>query len=573
MLGVLVFSYRYVALLIVFVGMSFVTSTSAVFACSGGTSLTIRGLIDNSDYVVKAHAVESDDASQNVILEVESYLVGGPGPQFLLLNRNDPIITEYILTGHSGGGDCLGLTRQLKQGNSFYIFLQRNANGSYFATDGLFNNYVLYNFPESNSTVTVYSLDGDKNGELSLFNSAISSTRHDVTESEFMEIIGTISGEQPESMYSTSQYPLKAPLLITTQSNKYIQPVDLLRPVTATEDQSLIRLGPHQFSGFHEAGTCSTVDCVQWSPDGLNIAVIAEDETIHFTWNAKVDGQAVLFAPASGVVAVWNDCQLSINTLGYPPLMQELYHVEQVNQTDLTADDCSDYHKSATWSPDGRMLAFVDERGILLWDVFSTDNQPRTLVKNASTHPTPVQFSPQGRYLKFLDSDGNHHIDIVSGTILADGVISPDDHILVGYDTDKVFSTVEICALTPYECVNGPTMSLWFYDEDGNMERFYDLFEVSEVVWKDKWSFLARTCTNDEYDRCALFEIVASYYGWWPQQVSEITEFDYDVPNETLAYIRNSSIIIVNGVKLDTTDWFDDGIQSIEWLPSLFFHE
>src|SRR5882672_2619629 len=85
------------------------TNTSPVYACSGGAPLTLKGLITNSTYVVKAHVAEVDEAQQNTIVQVDSYLAGGSGPEYLLVMNNDPIFVTYILAGRSSGGDCLGL--------------------------------------------------------------------------------------------------------------------------------------------------------------------------------------------------------------------------------------------------------------------------------------------------------------------------------------------------------------------------------------------------------------------------------------------------------------------------------
>jgi len=77
-------------------------SPNPAYACSGGAAVTVAGLIADSDYVVKARVTEVDDVGQNVILHIENYLAGGPGPEFLLFNRSHPIRVNYILAGFSG---------------------------------------------------------------------------------------------------------------------------------------------------------------------------------------------------------------------------------------------------------------------------------------------------------------------------------------------------------------------------------------------------------------------------------------------------------------------------------------
>ena len=52
----------------------------AVFACSGGTQLSLTDNIVGSTHIVKATVIKVDDASKNAILKAETYLTGGAGP-------------------------------------------------------------------------------------------------------------------------------------------------------------------------------------------------------------------------------------------------------------------------------------------------------------------------------------------------------------------------------------------------------------------------------------------------------------------------------------------------------------
>ncbi|KAB2853267.1 MAG: hypothetical protein F9K46_18520, partial [Anaerolineae bacterium] len=65
-------------------------------ACSGFPE-TIDQILERTQYVVKATVVETDDLSQNYILEAETYIAGGAGPKYFLLALNEPEMVEGIL--------------------------------------------------------------------------------------------------------------------------------------------------------------------------------------------------------------------------------------------------------------------------------------------------------------------------------------------------------------------------------------------------------------------------------------------------------------------------------------------
>lgn len=550
----------------------FALDTRSVYACSGGAPLTIKGLLSRSDYVVKARAIESDDAGQNAILQVESYLAGGPGPEFILFDRLDPVFTEYILAGRSSGGDCLGLASALRPSDSFYAFLHRNENGSYSVISTLFNHY-LHAFPSDESTVEVFLEGGIQNGEQIFEDFAERDSGQQVSESEFVALIATESNEQLSLPDSSYPYPLKSPLLITTSSEQFILPVDWGTPLLVDEETFHLRQHPMSAFGFSDALRCSRQGDVIISPDRLNVAIIGEDNTICLTWETRLEGQAAVFSTTSDTIAVWNNCQLSIYTLGYPRLVQEWFTVDFVNSVDLVASDCSIFHRIAAWSPDGRLLAFADEQGVMLWDAFTPASQSQQILMSSGAMLRPNFFSQQGRYLNYSEGDENHHIDLISGEIIPDGVISPDDRLLISFDTDAASSEFEICSLAPYSCVDGYPISIWFLDEDGNREQFYDLYQISRVVWKNNSSFLTLACTNDDHGRCAVATWYVEFYGWKSASISQAIDFDYDRDNDVLAYIRDETTIVVNGIELQTSQWFNEEVQSLTWLPSLFYRD
>jgi hypothetical protein len=404
-----------------------------------------------------------------------------------------------------------------------------------------------------------------------------STTRQLVTENEFIDLIASESGESPTTPDPSFAYPLKAPLLVSTQTSSVILPVDWGDPIAVTDETFDISREPlYSAFGGRSGGLCETTGCRILSPDRLNLAMIQDDGTIMFTQGDVVDGQTVEFSSTSDAAIVWNDCQLTAYTTGYPPLGQGWYETVPVNSIELTAEDCRIYHNVAAWSPDGRLLAFSDDAGLWLWDVLTPDAEPRLLLPaEGASVPLPNYFSPMGRYLNFADGAANAHLDLVSGAVLPDGLISPDERTIVQYDTTAESSPYQICPISGSPCLNGP-LSGWFLDADGNMDRFYDLYEISAAYWRDQWSLLVRACTNDDYDRCALHiwrtdDIYGT--GWDPNGLGEGYDFDYSRATDTLAYVRDATTISVARTTLDTSAWFDEPVVSVEWLPPLFYYD
>ena len=321
------------------------------YACSYGGSYqsTLAGMISNFDYVVKAHIIEQDDANQNAILRVERYLAGGVGPEYILLNRMEPILVEYIRNSRSSGGDCLGFLGGINNLNSFYAFVSRDEDGSYHAR--------IHQFNTPHSTIEVYieggvEIQGKYHENLAEYDSGI-----EVIEHEFVELIAKESGENPANPDYSYRYPLKSPLLIQTQTNNYIFPVDWQPPVSIESIDFLLSDESRYYVGVSGVSKCFTDDCNRISPDGLNVASIQEDRTITFSWEHTIEGQELLFASTSDAVAVWHDCNINIYTTGYPRLNQEWYQLEQVNSLTLDAETCETHHAQATWSPDGRQFS------------------------------------------------------------------------------------------------------------------------------------------------------------------------------------------------------------------------
>lgn len=549
------------------------------FACSGGAPLTVAGLIKNSDYVVKARMIEQDDANQNMIIQVEQYLAGGSGPEYLLLNRTDPLLVDYINNGRSTGGDCLGLSGRLDRFDSFYGFLRRMDDGSYFAVTTLFNTR-LYQFHDAHSTLEVYLEGGHENGGRVYEEYAVRGTGIEVTEQEFVDIILEEGGEIPVEPDKSQRYPLKSPLLIQTTSQSYLLPIDWQIPtsIDLTDIYSHFRiLGiARYYVELTARDSCDSVACIRISPDKLNIAVIREND-IAFTYDlSRVEGQELLFSLTSDAVAVWNNCDLNIYTTGYPRLGQEWYQLELVNSLTISAESCVTYHAQATWTPDGRQLAFTDNDGIKLWDVFTEGSSPNLLVEsNSDSELAPNHFSPLGRYLNFSQGNVAKYLDMVSGQIIADGYISPDDKLIVTTDESDSSQEYLLCSLLTTECQMGwSALYLDVRDEaTGERIKLYAPSDVQKTAWVDESMFLQVVCDDEESYICGVYRWRSSFHGWYGRPISIGFDFTHNKYENVTAILKDEHTILIDGVEIDTSLWFDEAIVSIEWLPSLFYYD
>lgn len=546
------------------------------FACSGGSPLTIRGALNQADYTVYASVMETDDLKQNVIVRIENYLTGGAGSEYLLIKRDDPTFFTYMQAGRSSGGDCLSLHPGLSPRDTFYAFIQRNIDGSYSLISTLFNS-PYFDFESDVSTVEVF-LEGLQDNE----NYAERGSGKQVTEVEFVDIIAEESGESSISPNPGSPYPLYAPLWILTDgfpNRQYMLPVDFGELVPLDYETTNISNHPLWSFGFSDAGTCPYEYCIQISPDNLNIAVQIDANTIQFTWGHSVEGQIARFSSTSDTVAVWNVCDLTIYTTGYPRLGQAWYELEQLNSTRINAnneEDCAAFAGKGVWSPNGRIFAYTDSKGLWWWDVY-TNLPPYRLLESANNNvPIARYFSPLGRYLAVSVDAVSFTLDTTTGERLPDGIVSPDDRLLLSFDTLAYPASLEICSLTPFSCQPARGMYIETFNAAGERQSLTETDRVAQVTWTGRSTFVARGCVPDDPRTCSIFQWgpPTAFGGWqFPTYVSQGYNFDFDEANHQIAVVSDKSNITVEGHTVELAGQIDGSILYVQWMPSLFYRE
>lgn len=537
--------------------------TAPVLACGGGATDTVEALLERIEIAVKAVPVAVDELRQNGVLRVESYLYGS-GPQYLLFSLNDPSIIEAILEGTPKRG-CNTLWEKLIPGETGYFFLNRGADGAYRAS-----NYPTdppyYTFENPGSTVRLYTRDGDP------------LTQHIVDEAAFVDLITTVGGSAVIPPDAAPSYPRPAPLKMTTADGKYyLLPVDRNEPLEVTLDllrqmsmfiSSVER--PDWNEPYFPALMCPGDRCDTSSPDGQNIAS-QRPFSGEVTWYSGIaPGQAFLFSSTSDAIVVWNADQITVYTLGYSRPDMEVNRSQAVRSVTLS-DPPEQALGQAAWSPDGRLLAYSDSAGLWLMDVFTPDAESRLLLAaEGGDIPLARAFSPLGRYVHVTQGDQRLTLDTISGARWPDGIISPDDRLLLAFDASaEVVTAMKLCPLlmlTPCQTLRGTSV----YDQQQTM-TYYDRFV--QAAWRDNSSFLVTACRESDLTDCVVDRRYSEYGSIWRDSADYTPGlwFDYQPQHDALVVVQTGNILLINSEAVDLSGTLTESIVQAEWLPSLFY--
>lgn len=517
-----------------------------------------------TNYVVKANVVVVDDVRQNAVLAVDSYLFGGSGPEYLLFVQTDPVIVTRMTEGDPYGA-CNFFQPELRPGLSAYFFLTRRADGVYLSTTQ-WNDPNYYAFPDADTSFTLYSRGDDGYVD------------HVLNEADFVRFVTEFGASTVTEPDSLSPFPRLAPLKITTNiGTQYILPVDSTIPVEATDDFlyemkiAVMSDGTEWQDGYFYEYDCPGEDCVQVSPDGINRAEQRGDEIIWFGGSAP--GRAFQFSSMGDAIAIWHEDRIEFYTLGWQKRDQPFREVLLLNSVTIEGNT-DELPYEVAWSPDGRIFSYSDANGLWSLDVYNPAAEPLQLLGvEEDVIPVALAYSPMGRYLQVQEGNDRYTLDTVSGEIHPDGLVSPDDQILLAFDTQAEAFELQICYLAPVrECEIIPTRILHPTDAPSRVFTRY-----TQAQWRNNYSFLMTICARDDLGDCVVNRF--SNRGWggiWGDAHHFPSEgdgygFAYFPPNDTLAVVQGAFTVRIDGEELDFSSVLDSEIVDIEWLPSLFY--
>lgn len=421
-------------------------------ACSGGRRIPLDDLADEAEVVVKAYPIEMDTLGQNGIIKVESYLKG-KGVEYLLLVQTG--ISEAIALREDlwGSGGCNSMGKDLSDTDqTVYLFLQRGTDGAYRTLYSTLSESSVYRFTDD-QTVSV-SFHTTKDLLLTL----------EFTETQFVDYLAErinhpaqqphpqpthtfiYGGEWPDE--TVIIMPRTAPLIITTQNGThYLLPVDVptLFPLPDAEVLWYLR-NPRCF--------ITELTCTAYSPDGTRMVQVVPDTGFNINQRDLVPGQAILFSASSETFVVWHDRKLELYAMRYPYYGYDDWTPTLINSTPVQG---SPDLKTAVWTPNGRYLAYRDDEGLKIWDVFAPSQTPRLLIQAAPINEASLLcFSSSGRYLAIVETNQRYTLDLYTNERLPFGVVSPDERTLI---TPQIAGNgvqyPRLCFLGAHRCTPG----------------------------------------------------------------------------------------------------------------------
>jgi hypothetical protein len=472
---------------------SFAVMAPSAQACSGGAGETIDRLLEWTQIAVKARPVMVDSVRQNGILAVESYLIGGPGPAFLLFVQHEPINVERILRGD---GACEFFQKELYAGEVGYYFLSRRPDGSYISTrDWTEENYI--SFPQANSTIPL-SLENSKFPPSELTAQPLRQdsmfSYYEVGEEAFVSVLAQMTGQTPTAPDTSLPYPRYAPLKISTVDGKlYILPIDSAVPVEVTDDLFRQMMNNYDRPDWNQhllrPTVCPGEDCVPISSDGMYWAVPGSAHVQRRWQDGQVPRpQAFLFSPTGRELAIWTETSLEID-----PVQQWSYQDSPVLRS-IPLLGTPEAIGQAAWSPDGHQIAYSDEQGVWLMDVYASHLPPRLLLPAENgIIPLARAFSPLGHYLHIENGDAWLNVSVVTGEYLPSGLFSPNERLLLAFDPVAAPFKLQICEVARELSCKDLFGTL---SQQGEGDALYaDQFMA--VSWRDPYSFMALVCMKD----------------------------------------------------------------------------
>jgi hypothetical protein len=413
-----------------------------VHACSYGELPGFEEIISGSSTVVRGRIIESDTARQNFILQVENYLSEPVGPEFLLISQNRPAAIQGMIDSQLGNGDCYWFERPLPEHEVGYFFIGAPSPLGVYSYS--FFDIMIW---ESGFPLDFYDAEGN--------------VTETYDQAGFEEYLLDLRGTRLSEPLPNSRYPATAPLLVTTENgNEYILPVSANSLVPF--DEKLWEFYSPPYIGEEAVeNSCKDWDCITWSSDGRTLIVETRDNYAYVQTYRDFRFQADSFLLSPIGLAVWQD-----NTIRVYALHDQVRGAS--TRTDLLREIATTPIEShltsnanhSVWSPDGRLLAFSDRRGLWLWDVFTPNAAPTLIVSSDTVVPYANAFSQYGRYLSIQKGEERFILDVLTDNRLPSGYISPDEMLMIRcVPQNEGVCQLKLDQLAPYATI--PSWDCW----------------------------------------------------------------------------------------------------------------
>ncbi|MCI0712668.1 MAG: hypothetical protein L0154_21110 [Chloroflexi bacterium] len=584
---------RVLMLVLLTVGLSVVLTDSAshrpALACTGPILAPLDTMLSESDFAFYGRIVDVDSLGGNAIVQVDSYLTENVGPEYAGIQQN---VHRQVRGYQQNYYSCGIYGVQMRPGDTGIFFANRKPEGVMWV------DYVWYTFSDEAATRKAYYLD--ENGE---FSAGV----QEYSQAELLSIVEQITQTAPLPPDTSQTEVLPAPILIRTDDNSaYMLPIDMQEPVLLAENVEDVQYDGNTLALFKADGIqvetlytyeysssefgdayCITSECFQVAAEGFWTAYQQDSTTIALCYSIysfcegtyEIKGTGFNISQSGEFIATWDASAITIHDIGSMSASEKLVTFEYEGQID-----------ASLWSDEGQLFAFTDANGLNIWNRRRALENPQLVVsKSVASNPYPISFSARNTYIGVHDGDERYTLDLLTGTQLPYGNVSPDEHHLAISYTGESDSAIHVCDLyvqceeqgilyfgvsgstwTSHNrllvngCVAGDDCGLLFYP------HIYGPTEIFHETWRSYLSFH----DNIPYDE------VDVGFPWW-----EGTSLIYHPIRETIALINNPQTFSIafgiddpihifqdeRYVTIDFSEHIDGDIVSIEWLPSYFY--
>lgn len=556
----------------------FVIPQSVVHACTGTNALyNINWRLNQNEVVVTGRFVELDDIARNGIFQVNQYFVGS-GAEYLALNLqdNDNYHRRHTMRRNYGCG--YSELRPMSMNADYIFFLDQNINGTFS-----FINVSLHSY---------YEFTAEQRTQRMAINPPDVAMSEDIVEWNFDETVAHMVAQpdiEPIVPDVSQPYPNKAAILLTFGNVSQRDDITghVLVPVDGSTPFHIAEADVPQYT--RQPQQCEVPPCTIYSASGadqFNLYLV-EPTGRPIVMGGHTDlyvyGQRIIASPTDDTVAVWQDGQIVIYYPSYPNRGFDI----RVNELEMLREvhvHGSTLTYPAAWSPDGRYLAFSDDSGLYLWDVFTPFAHPeRILEREGAFVPTIRYFSPMGRYATLSQGTLNFTYDLHSGTRFPDGLVSPDDRAMLAFDTTNPhIMDISIQLFAPLKQAENQ-MHYWRatqhhaqYEWISDTQYLYAAcgrgwaeVDGPSLPWAE-WCGLYQGGIH-RYERDNLFlirsEVESEYY--------RSLSYDFDLHTEELLLVINEERLFIEDVEIDLSTVLGEYgyIREATWLPSFFYYE